>query len=91
MPKRFTLNDDQRKQRIEYQLVGWPETLTLDDLVIYEMKSAKTLDAHYFSREDCPSVPDAFGTWVPRKDWDAFKSAVARRRRYAGLEGVMYE
>lgn len=91
MAKQFTLTDEQKERRKMYQEFGWPETLTLSDLVLYEMKSEKTLKARYFERPDFPSVPDALGFWVPRKDWDAFKSAVARRQTYGGLQGVIYE
>lgn len=92
MAKPFTLTEAQIERREMYQKVGWPETLTLADIVLYEMKSENSLKQHYFDRDDFPSVSTIDrGFWIPRKDWEAFKSAVARGQHYGGLEGVVYE
>lgn len=80
-------NEQQLKDLAFYKEYGWPHTLNLSQLVLFEQRDKRTIKNEYLSRPDAPVMKNKSGSGitVPLEDWIAFKSAVVNGYVYEGL------
>lgn len=76
-----------------YKEYGWPHSLTMGQLVLFEQKDKRTIQAEYLNRADAPVKKNESGSGitVPLEDWIAFKSAVVKGMTYTGLGGQKWQ
>lgn len=75
-------------ERIEtlklYHDIGWPPSLTVLDLELYERTNIATLRKYLLSRDDAPFIAFERGGIIPLKAWEKFKATVAVGKTYDG-------
>jgi len=85
MHMKFT--EDQLSDLKFFNEFGWPRSLSLSHLVLFEQKDKRTIQAEYLQRPDAPVKRNESGRGftVPLDDWIQFKSAVVNGRVYKGI------
>ncbi|MDI6497156.1 hypothetical protein QMA66_01380 [Leuconostoc suionicum] len=64
--------------------IGWPASLTVKQLELYERKNVATLKKYLLSREDAPFISFERGGIIPLRAWEKFKACVAVGKTYEG-------
>lgn len=80
-------NEQQLKDLAFYKEYGWPHSLSMAQLVLFEQKDKRTIQKEYLSRPDAPIKKNISGSGitVPLEDWIAYKSAVVTGNVYEGV------
>ncbi|ADG39936.1 hypothetical protein LKI_01965 [Leuconostoc kimchii IMSNU 11154] len=75
-------------ERIEelrlYHEIGWPPSLTMNQLELYERTNIATLRKYLLGRPDAPFIPFDRGGIIPLLSWEKFKAAVSVGKTYDG-------
>lgn len=85
MAKTFELTDERKQQIKTYNEIGWPASLTIPVLELYEQMSISTIRKHFLSRPDAPYLKfDERGGVIPRMAWEKFKACISIGKTYEG-------
>lgn len=85
MAKGFELTEERKQQIKTYNEIGWPASLTMSVLELYEQMNIGTIRTHFLSRPDAPYFKfDLRGGVVPRLAWEKFKACVSVGKNYEG-------
>ena len=85
MAKKFELTEERKQQIKTYNEIGWPASMTIPVLELYEQMSITTIRTHFLSRPDAPYIKfDQRGGVIPRMAWEKFKASMSVGQTYHG-------
>ena len=85
MAKGWELTDVRKQQIKTYNEIGWPASLTIPVLELYEQMSISTIRKHFLCRPDAPYIKfDERGGVIPRMAWEKFKACLSVGKTYEG-------
>lgn len=84
MATAYQLTPEKIEELKLYHLIGWPPSLTMSQLELYERKSITTLRKYLLSRPDAPFIEFDRGGIIPLLAWEKFKAAVSVGKTYDG-------
>ncbi|CUR63427.1 hypothetical protein KII98_02830 [Leuconostoc gelidum subsp. gasicomitatum] len=80
----FQLTPERIEELRLYHEIGWPPSLTMNQLELYERTSITTLRKYLLGRDDAPFIPFERGGIIPLLSWEKFKAAVSVGKIYDG-------
>ena len=84
MAKAYQLTPEKIEELRLYHEIGWPPSLTMRQLELYERKNISTLRKYLLDRPDAPFIKFERGGIIPLLAWEKFKAAVSVGKTYGG-------